>query len=172
MKKLVVVIVCITFLMEACRTGRPTQATTSTDSTYVRESTVEVVKDSFITIPPDSSWFHALLACDSNGQVLMKKIEGYGKGKNAEIPRPTIQDNRLFIVCDVDSFQVYQQYARRFVTRDTTSKSVKERIITLPPVKYTTAFQKFMIKSGWALWIILILYIAYRIIKFKLSKPL
>ncbi|MBP3354442.1 MAG: hypothetical protein J6L02_07325 [Bacteroidales bacterium] len=44
---------------------------TTNDSIAVRE----IVRDSIITIPPDSAWLYAWLECDSVGNVLIRQLE-------------------------------------------------------------------------------------------------
>lgn len=44
---------------------------TTNDSIAIKE----IVRDSIITIPPDSAWLYAWLECDSAGNVLLKELE-------------------------------------------------------------------------------------------------
>ena len=46
-------------------------AVQTNDSIAVRE----IVRDSIITIPPDSAWLYAWIECDSTGNVLLKQLE-------------------------------------------------------------------------------------------------
>ena len=54
----------------SCRTYKP-QVITTNDSIAIKE----IVRDSIITIPPDSAWLYAWLECDSAGNVLLKELE-------------------------------------------------------------------------------------------------
>ncbi len=167
MKLLLVVFSII--LLGACRSGRITGRDSSVnDSTAVKEKIVTITKDSIVKLPADSSWLKMLLDCDSTGEVLIKQIEGYKAGKQVQIPKATIEDNRLFIVCDVDSFEVYQRFASlyRDASRDSI-RTVTVKVVDQVPVHFKTGLEKFMIKSGWAFWILLLLFGAYKIIQLK-----
>jgi hypothetical protein len=61
----------------------------------------------------------------------------------------------------VDSFSVYAKLKDRYETNNTT---VKQTIVP-PPVKFVPKFIKFLAWSGGILYIVLILFIGYKIIK-------
>jgi len=69
MKKIVFVLMVLGLLI-SCRTKKeamlPPVVLNNLDSTSVETK--------YVQLPADSSWFYALLACDSNNQVIMKSI--------------------------------------------------------------------------------------------------
>lgn len=125
----------------------------------------EVVKDSIVRVPADSSWLKALLECDSSGEVLIKQIAAYKAGVHAQVPKVSISGNMLSVFNPVDSFLIYLKWKERdyFRVTDSTSKTT----ITLPPVRvnYVTWWQKLFIVSGKIAWCLLLLFIARWVIK-------
>lgn len=78
MKKWLLFIIVL-LLCPGCKT--PKIATTETKTvTEIRE----VVRDTTITVPPDSAWLRAWLECDSLGNVLMRQLSEQ-KGSRSEV---------------------------------------------------------------------------------------
>jgi hypothetical protein len=172
MKKIVVHISLL--LAIGCSSTKPQPVYSSKDSTntVINTKTVEVVKDSFIFIPPDEANIKALLECDSNGKVLVKQLLDYKAGKHAEPPIFVIQDNILDIDNITDSFSIYMSWKERFTSSDT--NTVKDRLvtITLPPerIYYNTWWDRLFIKAGKASLVLLLLYGCYKLLtnRFKI----
>ncbi|MDP1812339.1 MAG: hypothetical protein Q8K66_13135 [Sediminibacterium sp.] len=171
MKKLVIT-GCILTLLWACRTGKPAMVS-SKDSLITRVKTeyVEVYKDSLVVIPADSSWFYAMLECDSNGKVLLKQILDYKAGNHMKVPEVKIISNRLQVNTWTDSFNIYLRWKEHYGYYDSAQVHEKEKIITLPPerINYTTGWQSFMIKSGKAAWILFLLFATYKVFTYRLT---
>jgi len=125
--------------------------------TIVRDSIIErfTVRDSTITIPADSSWYYALLECDSLGNVVVVKEETNNssqssistsvtpvKPKSGNKGKPQTQ---LRADCKCDSTNIYLTWKERDL------QHFSDKQITLPP-KYIpmplSKMQKYFLKSG------------------------
>lgn len=171
MKKLLV-LGCFLTMLWACRTGKPAMVSSS-DSTQseIRTKYVEIIKDSTVFIDPDSSLLQALLACDSNGQVMLKNLLSYQNGKHAKVPEVAISNNKLTVKSRVDSFSIYFWWKLTHASSDSSHYREKKTVITMPPerVNYVTGWQHFFIKSGQVLWVALIVMAAYKVLKHRLT---
>lgn len=125
--------------------------------TIYRDSIVEkvVMKDTTITLPADSSWYYALLECDSLGNVVAVKEETNNskqssittnltpvkpKGGNKGKPQTQFRAD-----CKCDSSTIYISWLER------NKDHFQNTQITLPP-KYIpmplSKMQKYFLKSG------------------------
>ncbi|HMO63301.1 MAG TPA: hypothetical protein PKC39_14545 [Ferruginibacter sp.] len=135
----------------------------STTHTAISSTVAEIVKDSLIYIPADSAWLHALLECDSNGKVLLKKILGYEAGRQAAIPAVSIENNRLDVKNRVDSQAIYIAWKERHSSKDSVTVVTKTKTVTITkPVRYNTWYDNFFIYTGKLALIILVLYAVYK----------
>lgn len=126
---------------ERCARFFPQSQETSTHSeTVIRE----IVRDSLIPIPPDSSWLKALLECDSAGNVLLRQITELQAGQRVK-PSITLTGNILKVDCKVDSAAVYFSWKERHITKATDSLVFKT---TTVPVNFVTDWQSFQIYLG------------------------
>jgi hypothetical protein len=173
MKKLVALLLVVPLLyLSACRSDRPTQVRDTTINTVNNDSLVTAANDSLIGVAPDSSLLKAFLAVDSNGQVVMKELEEYKHGKNVNVPTVNIKNNHLIAKCDVDSFAVWAKYNRYFQYQANYKKQEGETIITQTEyVQYIPWFKKFLIKCGWAFWVLIILLGIYKYLKSQFTIP-
>lgn len=96
----------------------------STDTVY---STKEIVRDSIVILPADSSFVRAWFECDSLNQVIMTELENKA-GEKVE-QKVVFEKSVLFVTAEVDSQAVYLSWKER---HDTTS--VKETVYQ--PVPY------------------------------------
>lgn len=72
---LILTCIILAWLMTACKTPQPIV------QTEVKEVVVErEVRDTIVTITPDSASIKALLECDSAGNVLIKELQEAQKG--------------------------------------------------------------------------------------------
>ena len=138
MNKLYILILLLA--LASCRTSKPP---TIVSETIVKEKIVETVKDSIIHLPADSAWLHALLACDSVGNVYLSEINEYKSGAKLEIQPPRIINNTLYIQADVDSSEIYLQWKERNTTRD----SIRIERYTIE-VNKVSGWQWFQIWAG------------------------
>jgi hypothetical protein len=114
------VIVCILFL-SACKTVKIEPA---------RETVIEtreVIRDSIVTVPADSSMIRALVECDSTGKAKIKQLLDMFSGSRTKPPRISIgADNVLTAECDVDSMSIYLLLRDRYYREDSRETAVVE----------------------------------------------
>ena len=89
--------------------------------TVYRTQVREVVRDSVVVIPPDTSWLTALLECDSLGKVRIAEILTMQPGYRIHPPAPVIIDNILTVTAEVDSFSVYLKLKDRYIESEKTT---------------------------------------------------
>lgn len=95
--------VCImVWLLQSCKTPQPIV------QTEVKEVVVErEVRDTIVTIQPDSASIKALLECDSAGNVLIKELQE-AQGKNVALQaqlKNTDKGTTIVIDCKQDSLE-------------------------------------------------------------------
>lgn len=90
---LLMILACIilAWLMTACKTPQPIVQTEVKEIVRERE-----VRDTIVTIAPDSASIKALLECDSAGNVLIKELQE-AQGKNEHRLGKSTQDSRMSI---------------------------------------------------------------------------
>jgi hypothetical protein len=76
---LILACIILAWLMTACKTPQPIVQTEVKEVVIERE-----VRDTIVTIAPDSASIKALLECDSAGNVLIKELEEV-QGKNVSL---------------------------------------------------------------------------------------
>lgn len=97
-----VLIAMLVWMLQSCKTPQP----------IVQEVTKEVVverevRDTIVTIAPDSAGIKALLECDSAGNVLIKELQEV-QGKNVSLQAQLKNTNKgtaLVIDCKQDSLE-------------------------------------------------------------------
>ncbi len=125
--------------------------------TIVRDSIIErfTVRDSTITIPADSSWYFALLECDSLGNVQVVKEETNNSGQSSittnltpvkpKTPGKGKPQTQFRADCKCDSSSIFITWLER------NKEHYQNTQITLPP-KYIpmplSKMQKYFLKSG------------------------
>lgn len=108
-----------------------------TQSTETKTVIREVVRDTTIVVPPDSAWFHALLECDSAGNVLMRELESY-KGRNASIgavnlkPEPTGKAYILDVGFMIDSLRIELELRDKIIDTYKQKSEVTTKYIDKP----------------------------------------
>lgn len=143
MKKLIYLIITAFFalaLLAGCRVQKPVVTEQTTDVTVL----TEVQWDTVVYTAPDSSSIKALLACDEQNQVYIKKIIEFEAGKSSK-PGIVIKDNVLTADCKVDSIAVYLTMYRQ----QKHTQNVKTEVKTVYVEKELTAWQKRLIAFGW-----------------------
>ncbi|MCC8146447.1 MAG: hypothetical protein LIO93_08440 [Bacteroidales bacterium] len=112
----------------------------------------EVLRDSIIRVPADSSLVKALLECDSVGNVYMKQVLDYEKGEKLNLPEVLLESNIITVTATVDSLDIYIAWKEKYETTNTTETVQPMEIYT----NVLTGWQWFQIWCGR----ILILFIA------------
>lgn len=132
------------------------------EKTIVKDSIIELVRDSVITLPADSSYIKALLECDSLGQVHIKELLSYKAGEKQQPPVITVEKNVLTALSRADSMSIYMQLKDRY-REVTTDKVIHEKEIV--EVNKLTKFQQFWMMLGRMAGLFCLMFIAFRIRK-------
>jgi hypothetical protein len=84
----------------------------------VRETVIEtreVVRDSLVVLPADSSLIRALIECDSTGKASITSLPDVIAGLRTRPPGLSIGDNNILTAkCDVDSLAIYLALKDRY----------------------------------------------------------
>jgi hypothetical protein len=147
------IILFIIASLSSCRTPK-----IITETVTVRETVTETVHDTTIVVEKDNSAIRALLECDEERNVLVKKLVDVRAGERVHPPALKIEDNILTAECEVDSFTIYLAWKDRFVETDTIKHTV------LPPtiVKEPSGWQWFQIWLGRILVAVAIIFVALK----------
>ena len=116
-----------------------------------------IVRDTTITIPPDSAWLEALIECDSNYKAHLREVMNYNQGANIEVPTLTITNNVVRLVAKHDTIKT-------IVTKVLTSK-VRVHVEVRNEL---TAIQRFMYWLGIAWSAVFVMFIIFLYIRTKL----
>lgn len=129
-----------------------------------KDSTVTVIayRDTTIELPGETVFIEDTLFCDSLGNVYASRLSE----KDGTILKlqARLKSNKYKVIAKTDT--VYKTipgntiYQTKLVTK--TLKAQK--------IKYTPGITIFLAWSGGILWILILLYVIYRIIKNKLSR--
>ena len=154
-------------LLSAC--GRKIITPAIIEKTIVKDSIVERVRDSVVTIPPDSAWIKALLECDSLGQVHLKQLLSYKSGANINPPVVTVKENVLTALSKTDSINIYLRIKDRYQYATTDNTKYEKEIIE---VNRLTKWQGFQIILGKIFAILLLLLLGFGAYKtYKKLRP-
>lgn len=112
----------------------------------------EVVRDTVVTIEPDSAMIEALIECDSNNQVLIKRIgavEGTRLKMEAQTAGGASGAVTLRVSCREDSIREAVQVKDRVITDSTTVRETEYVEVEKP----MTAWDQFLTVCGWILFV-------------------
>jgi len=143
-------------LLVSCRTVKPPGLIEITTKVH---DTIEKVRDTTIIIPADSSWLKALLECDANGKISIKKLTDYWAGKSLKPPTIEMQDNYILVKAKVDSVAVYAALKDRYYTSKETQ--YKEKTVE---VNFVSGWQWAQIWAGRLLMLIGFLWAIYYLV--------
>lgn len=147
----------LTALLIGCRTPQPIV------QEVVKEVVTErVVKDTIITIAPDSASIKALLECDSVGNVLIRELQEE-QGKNVKLQaqlKNTKQGTTIVVECNQDSLERVIALQNEQIKELNNNKQTE----TIE-VKYIPSFVKWLAWIGGASIVIAILALALWIYK-------
>jgi nitrate reductase alpha subunit len=150
--------ISILLILVSCTTQKrcnakfpPIQWVRDSSSNSIREYVEQ--KDSITYTPADSSVLKALVACNEQGQVVLKELQEYKTGRQVDIPIINLRNNILTAKCTVDSVAVFNRFSKHYKTEVEYSKSDIEKIVR---VNYLTEFQKWEIKGFYIASLLLI----------------
>ncbi len=141
--------IVLSTLLTSCKTQQP----------IVQQVTKEVTKevyisDTLVTFQPDSATLHALLQCDSMGQILIAQLaqqQGTHTAINAHLHR-NHNGTAVTIDCKQDSLQQLVTKLRERITASDTNHQTETRTIEIVPNYYRNCTRGF--------WVLLIIALA------------
>ncbi|MEI7594503.1 MAG: hypothetical protein WCK02_02060 [Bacteroidota bacterium] len=172
MKKLLLIIIGIS-LIAGCvtkkRCGDKFPPEVRIIKTIIHD-TIEKVKDTTVFVPADSSWFRALLKCDSAGNVYIAEIIDLQTGKNMNI-NAGIKENIITVKTKIDSSAVYIHWKETHTK--TTVKSDTLKIQSAFKVRELSKFDNFIfiLRWIWDIWwmVYLVGWLLWKWLKIKFS---
>ena len=150
------------WVLQGCKTPQPVVQTEVKKVVVERE-----VRDTIVTIAPDSASIKALLECDSAGNVLIKELQE-AQGKNVALQAQLKNTNKgtaIVIDCKQDSLE------KVIALKDETIKELSNnKQVETVEVKYIPAFVKvFAWIGGGAILLVLIAIVLWVYRKFFLK---
>lgn len=152
---LILACIILAWLMTACKTPQPIVQTEVKEVVIERE-----VRDTIVTIAPDSASIKALLECDSAGNVLIKELQEE-QGKNVSLQAQLKNTNKgtaLVIDCKQDSLEKVIALQNEKIQELNNNKQTE----TIE-VKYIPAFVKVMAWIGGALTLLLLIWVVLKV---------
>lgn len=113
MKRFVLIQIMLVLTLAGCKTAY--LPVVSTDTVTIVN---EVVRDSIVSIPADSSFIRAWFECDSLNQVIMTELETKS-GKKVQ-QQTTFENGQLLVAATVDSLAIYLSWKERHDTAKVT----------------------------------------------------
>lgn len=155
-------ICCVSIVLAACspKIIQPVHET-------VIEKTIEkeVPRDTVIVIQPDSTILSALVECNERGEARLREIEQLRNSQRAQTSLK-MDDNRLEVKTVIDSMGIYLAYKERYKEKE------KTRTVTVTEtveVNVLYWWQEALIRVGAILLSILVLWIAFMLLKPRLN---
>lgn len=142
-------------LAGGCRRLPAVARADTTERVVIRET----IHDTTILIEQDSSWIQYYIDCQE-GKAKLTELLSYRPGENIRPPQVIIKDRILTAKCNVDSFAVYAA----FKSRDTTTSTTTSQVI-VKQVNYLTGWQWVQVYAGRLLFALVLLVVAYLIVK-------
>lgn len=154
---------CVAVALAACspKIVQPISQETIIENTVEKE----IPRDTVIIIQPDSTILSALVECNERGEARLKEIEQL---RNSQRSQTSIKmdDNRLEVKTVIDSIGIYLTYRERY--------KEKEKIQTITVTETVEVnvlywWQEALIRVGAILLSILVLWIAFMLLKPRLN---
>ena len=123
----------------------------------------EVVRDTVVSVRPDSSLIRAVLECDSLGQVHIKELTDFKNGQRLRPPDLSIKDNILTATSYLDSLSIYLTLRDRY-----TDAYHDKGTVQIVEVNRLTWWQKMWVGWGKIAAALGAAGIGYKLIKRKL----
>lgn len=150
-----VVLTLMLLWMVSCKTPQPIVQTEVKEVVIERE-----VRDTIVTIAPDSASIKALLECDSAGNVLIKELEE-AQGKNVALQaqlKNTNKGNSIVIDCKQDSLERVIALQNEKIQELNNSKQTE----TIE-VKYIPSFVKWLALVGAGAILLAVLWVVLKV---------
>ena len=154
----IVAAVCVAMLvwmLQSCKTPQPVVQTEVKEVVIERE-----VRDTIVTIAPDSASIKALLECDSAGNVLVKELQE-AQGKNVALQAELKQTNKgtaLVVDCKTDSLERVIALQNEKISELKNNKQTE----TIE-VKYIPSFVKWLAWVGAGAILLMVLWVVLKV---------
>lgn len=153
MKRTLILIAIFAIILQSCGLFKKSQVIIQTKDSLVY---VEKLEYKTITLPVDSSLLNAFLECDSNGNVLIKQVE-YWNSKAME--------NQWELENNTFSYKVVYKHDTIKIPYTNTVFIDKKSTEVPVTIHFMYWYEKFMMWAGYILFPLLIIYLAYFIIR-------
>lgn len=143
-----------------------------TSATVIKYLDREIIKDSVVYLPADSSWLKALIECDSLGIARLFEIEEIKNGKRFFAPDVNLKSNNLLVKCRADSLGIYYLLKERYKDLFMNDKQVQKEVITKTvSVNYLTWWQQTQLWFARLSAAYLLIFIGVKFIQSKFKLP-
>jgi preprotein translocase subunit SecF len=152
---LILACIILAWMMTACKTPQPIVQTEVKEVVIERE-----VRDTIVTIAPDSASIKALLECDSAGNVLIKELQE-AQGKNVALQAQLKNTNKgtaIVIDCKQDSLERVIALQNEKISELNNNKQTE----TIE-VKYIPSFVKWLAWVGAVAILLVVLWIVLKV---------
>lgn len=152
---LILACIILAWMMTACKTPQPIVQTEVKQVIVERE-----VRDTIVTIAPDSASIKALLECDSAGNVLIKELQE-AQGKNVALQAQLKNTNKgtsIMIDCKQDSLERVIQLQNEKISELNNNKQTE----TIE-VKYIPSFVKWLAWVGAGAILLAVLWVVLKV---------
>lgn len=150
-----IIVAVVLGALASCSTPQPIV------QTEVKEVVVErEVRDTIVTIAPDSASIKALLECDSAGNVLIKELQE-AQGKNVALQAKLKQTNKgtaLVVDCKTDSLERVIALQNEKISELNNNKQTE----TIE-VKYIPSFVKWLAWVGAGAILLVVLWVVLKV---------
>lgn len=126
------------------RSARKCAKCPSKDAVVIRDSIIQIVKDTAFIFDSDTATFMALIECNEKGEALLKQIENYSTSGVKTVV--VYKDRVLRITTTVDSVTIGKSWVEKYKSQN----KAEVKIIT-KEVKYIP----------WYYWVILTLCVSF-----------
>ena len=148
-------VIMLVWMLQGCKTPQPIV------QTEVKEVVVErEVRDTIVTIAPDSASIKALLECDSAGNVLIKELQE-AQGKNVSLQAQLQNTNKgtaIVIDCKQDSLERVIALQNEKISELNNNKQTE----TIE-VKYIPSFVKWLAWIGAGAILLAVLWVVLKV---------
>lgn len=144
----------------SCKSKVISLPTTETTKSVV---ITETVHDTVFKIEKDNSSYQALLECQNGKVVIKSKVEKQSKNGKLEPPTVKIEDNKIFVDCNLKEQQLYAKWKSQ--NRNEYLEVLKKIPIVIE--NNLNGWQMFQIWCGRIFLLIIIGFISFKILKFK-----
>lgn len=140
-RPIIIIEAALMLLTQSCSHRQYPQQSVHTSTT---STIVETLRDTVVTVEPDTSMLRALIECDSTGQAYLREIEQL-KSSDHIHQSLHLKNNILTSTAAIDSMDIYLTYRERY-QHDTETTSQVQTITLTTNILYK--WQKLLMYIG------------------------